>query len=98
VRVLHIIPDVSQPGLTEAERLALTVRNDASVSGACACGARSSPNRATRRALKGELVVFPMVHRPDCPAISPVLEELVDRLGPDLRFRPLVRETPEWAA
>lgn len=35
---LFVIPSLSRPGPTEAERLALTLRGRATLSGRCTCG------------------------------------------------------------
>jgi len=40
LRVLAVVPDASDPRLTRSERMALTVRNAATATGRCACGAR----------------------------------------------------------
>jgi hypothetical protein len=72
-----IVPSPSQPGLSPAERLALTVRRDATMRGACACGARAEPAQVRG----GGVAVMPLLHMDDCPAVSPLLERLAGRLG-----------------
>jgi hypothetical protein len=88
-RALYVVPSPATPGLSAAERLALTLRRDATVSGRCACGATMPPVRVRR----GELVHLAMLHEPDCPAADgPLLDALVDRLGTRLEFESLVVE------
>jgi hypothetical protein len=78
VRALVLVPDPTQPGLTPAERLALTLRAEATATGRCACGATRPPIRARR----GEYVEVAIVHRHDCPAADgPHIDRLVARLG-----------------
>jgi hypothetical protein len=72
MNVLFLLPDPDQPGLTDAERLGLRVRNDASITGQCACGAIMT--------LDG------MEHEHDCPAVSPLIERLARRLGDAGRY------------
>jgi hypothetical protein len=66
-------------------RLALGLRNDATLNGRCpACGARG-PNRAERRRLarkhRGEVVERTIWHAPDCPAGDDRLAELIREAG-----------------
>jgi len=63
-----IVPDLESPRLTIAERMALSVRNAATVSGRCACGAviQGLPDEL----VPGEFTHVRMVHEDDCPAIS----------------------------
>ena len=83
VRTLMVVPSPDSPGLTTAERLALTLRRDATVSGRCACGAtlpriRYRPGRVVHAAIE---------HEPDCPAADgPHLQQMAARLGGRLRY------------
>jgi hypothetical protein len=83
IRALIIVPDPDQPGLTRAERLALTLRRDATASGRCACGATAPRVRAQPGAVNHRT----MRHEHDCPAADgPVLEAMVERLGSRLEY------------
>jgi hypothetical protein len=87
VRALVIVPSPSQAGLSAAERLALTLRRDATVSGSCVCGAVAPRIRARR----GETVHFAFQHEHDCPAADgPHLDALAARLGDELAFEMVV--------
>jgi hypothetical protein len=81
--VLFVLPDPEQPGLTPAERLGLTIRNAATASGRCACGAFA------RVAWAGHVVIE---HERGCPAASPALDQLADRLGSRGRYTFVVGE------
>ena len=89
-RALFILPDPEQPGLREKERLALRVRNSATITGRCACGAEvrfpSSP---------GSTAWVPMRHERDCPATSPIHERIARRLGDNVQWRRYVVELDE---
>lgn len=82
VRAVYVLPSTTQPGLTEAERVALTVRNAATLTGRCACGA-TAPRPS---AVAGQITHQLLVHEDACPAASPVLGRLAERLGPDLVY------------
>jgi hypothetical protein len=87
VRAVYILPDPNQPGLLERDRIALRIRNDATISGTCACGATSGPVRYRA----GETRMLEMEHEPGCPATSNAIEQLVDRIGPTkLLYLPIV--------
>lgn len=89
VRALVIVPSPSQAGLSAAERLALTLRRDASVSGRCICGAVAPRIRARR----GEVTHIPMMHEADCPAADgPHLYALAARLGDAIEYEYIVAE------
>ncbi len=78
VRALYLVPSPDTPGLTAAERLALTLRRDATVAGRCVCGATFPPIRVVR----GEAVDATMEHENDCPAANgPVFDRMLERLG-----------------
>lgn len=59
----------------EAERLALTVRLDATASLVCACGARA---RVIEQELSGVTHAV-MEHENNCPAVSPVANRAMRR-------------------
>lgn len=82
LRALVVIPDPEQPGLTPAEQLALRIRAAATISGRCACGATWTlpPDEQAGMAHVG------MEHEPDCPAASPLLDTLAERMGDRLRL------------
>jgi hypothetical protein len=81
VRAVFVLPDPDQPGLTAAERVALRVRNDATLTGRCVCGA-TAPRPRYRR---GAVGVLPMRHAADCPAADgPVPDAIARRFGADL--------------
>ena len=63
-----IVPRLDHPQLTITETMALSVRNAATVSGRCACGAaiQGLPDEF----VPGEFIDIRMVHEDDCPAIS----------------------------
>jgi hypothetical protein len=89
VRVLFLLPSPTQPGLTDAERVALTLRRDATITRRCVCGATA----ALPRVRPGEVAHYWMAHEPDCPAADgPHLERLVRRLGANLKYEPIVVE------
>jgi hypothetical protein len=78
VRALYLVPSPNMPGLTAAERVALTLRRDATIAGRCACGA-TFPRVVVRR---GRHVDVEMRHEPDCPAADgPHLVRMLERLG-----------------
>jgi hypothetical protein len=88
-RVLYLVPSPATPGLSTSERLALTLRRDATVSGRCACGAV----RPRIRVHRGEVMHFVMEHEADCPAADgPHLEALVRRLGQQLEHEAIIVE------
>ncbi len=68
LRVLAVVPDSSDPRLTRSERMALTVRNAATATGHCACGATAEGVPANP--VPGEVYLAEMHHEPDCPAVS----------------------------
>ncbi len=68
LRVLALVPDSSDPRLTAPERMALTVRNAATATGRCACGATAEGVPA--RLVPGEVHLAEMHHESDCPAVS----------------------------
>lgn len=82
VRALFVVPSPAAPGLTAAERLALTLRRDATIAGRCACGAVAPKARVK----KGSIVVVPIEHAEDCPAASRVVDELARRLGDQVEY------------
>jgi|SRR5579862_5940776 len=89
VRALYLVPSPATPGLTAAERLALTLRRDATVSGRCACGA----TMASARIGAGGVTRATLAHEPDCPAADgPLLEHLAARLGDRLCMEAVVLE------
>ena len=89
VRTLVIVPSPSQAGLSAAERLALTLRRDATVSGRCVCGAVAPRIRARR----GETVHYAFHHERDCPAADgPHFQALASRLGDALQYEYVVVE------
>jgi hypothetical protein len=80
IRALYVCPSPDTPGLTPAERLALTIRRDATVTGRCARGATMRVDG------KGAVVHAVMEHEEDCPAADgPHLRRLAERLGDRLR-------------
>lgn len=89
LRTLFVLPDPDQAGLTPGERLALTLRRDASISGVCVCGATAKPIRYR----KGQIMQLPFEHEHDCPAADgPHLERMVKRLGSALQYRAVIAE------
>lgn len=88
LRALVLLPDPEQAGLTERERIALRLRNDATLSRLCVCGALATRPRYRR----GGVERFSMLHESDCPAASEVCDEIARRLGPELRYRAVVAE------
>jgi hypothetical protein len=87
VRALVLVPSPDQPGLTDAERLALRLRAEATATGRCACGARWTPRQARR----GEVVHVRMLHENDCPAADgPHLQRLAERLGESIVYESIV--------
>ncbi|HEY8645035.1 MAG TPA: hypothetical protein VIL77_04070 [Gaiellaceae bacterium] len=88
VRALFLLPSPDQPGLSAAERLALTLRREATVSGRCVCGAVAPRVRARR----GEVTHVAMVHESDCPAANSCLQALAARLGDALTYEYVVVE------
>ena len=81
---LCVLPDPASVD-DERVRLALLLRNEATLTGVCpACGARG-PNRAERRRLarehRGELVVRAVWHAAECPAGDDRLAELMREAG-----------------
>jgi hypothetical protein len=88
-KTLGIIPDPLQPGLSAAEREAITVRNRATIELTCPrCGARAPKARIRR----GEVKIVPIVHEVGCLAASPLIEEAAERLGSSLRYTTVVYE------
>src|SRR5213079_1834287 len=88
-RALYVVPSPATPGLSAPERLALTLRRDATISGRCACGALLPRIRIRR----GELVHAAMEHEADCPAAGgPRVEALVRRLGAELEHEAIIVE------
>ena len=53
-RGLYLLPDPDQPGLTETERLAIMVRNSATLTGKCARGATIPPPKV--KPVKGAII------------------------------------------
>jgi hypothetical protein len=93
-RALFVVPSPNQPGLTEAERFALRLRRDATVTGRCVCGAVRRPVRANRATLNHAA----MVHENDCPAADGShFQRLVERLGPGIAYE-LITADVEVAA
>jgi hypothetical protein len=89
MRAVVLVPSPTQPGLSEAERLALRLRRDANIAGACACGARFG----SLRVRPGRIAHPVMRHRVDCPAgDGPTLERLAGRLGDALEYEAVVVE------
>jgi hypothetical protein len=89
VRALMLVPSPDQPGLTSAERLALSLRRDATVTGRCICGAVAPRVRARW----GEVTHYSMLHESGCPAADgPHLRALARRLGSDLAYETVVVE------
>ena len=89
VRALILVPDPEQAGLTQAERLALRLRRDASINGSCVCGAIAPPIRYR----SGEVVSVTMLHEHDCPAADgPHLDRLAVRLGSRLVYQTIRAE------
>jgi hypothetical protein len=72
LRTLVLVPEPRE-GATVAERIALTVRNSATLSGWCICGA--TPEDVQELASGVYCVVFH--HEDDCPAISPAAHRAV---------------------
>lgn len=68
LRVLALVPDAADPRLTRSERLALTVRNAATATGRCACGATVQGMPA--HPIPGEVYLAQIHHEPDCPGVS----------------------------
>jgi hypothetical protein len=64
-RTLVLVPEPCE-GATAAERIALTVRNSATLTGRCACGATPDVEELAPGVYRA---VFR--HEDDCPAISP---------------------------
>jgi hypothetical protein len=64
-RMLVLVPELRE-GATAAERIALTVRNSATLTGRCICGA--TPEGVQELAPGVYRAVFR--HEDDCPAIS----------------------------
>jgi hypothetical protein len=71
-RALVLVPEAREDA-TAAERLALTVRNAANLTGRCACGA--TPEDVQELAPGIYRAVFR--HEDDCPAISPAARRAV---------------------
>jgi hypothetical protein len=76
-----VCANASDPRLTVAERMALTVRNAATASGRCACGA--TVRNVRRLDLPGPDRHYraEMQHEPDCPAISKAALRAARKLG-----------------
>lgn len=91
VKALYLVPSPRMPGLTAAERLALTVRRDATLAGRCVCGATFPP---VVRARAGELASLEMEHEADCPAAhGPTLDRMLERIGRRaIEYEPVVVE------
>ncbi len=86
-----LLPSPNQPGLTPAERLALTIRRDATVTGRCLCGAVAPCVRARR----GEVTHYSMFHEADCPAADgPHLQALAARLGAAMEYETIIVDLP----
>jgi hypothetical protein len=84
LRALVLVPSPDQPGLTEAERIALRLRAEATATGRCVCGAHWKPTRKIRR---GAVVHVRMLHESDCPAADgPHLQRLAERLGDSILY------------
>jgi hypothetical protein len=84
LKTLFVVVDPEQPGLLPAERLALRLRRDATVSGVCACGAIRPLLRPGR---VGGVVHAVVLHESDCPAADgPHLRRLAARLGPAIQY------------
>jgi hypothetical protein len=71
---------------TPAVRLGLRLRREASLTGACACGAVATDFEITTDGMKpaatirpGGVYVRAVAHEPDCPAVSPELERAAQR-------------------
>jgi hypothetical protein len=75
-RALGVLPDPDGPGLTTAERVALRVRNAATVTGRCACGATAGP-----APLPGIHHTARMEHEGGCPAHSPAAQSAMRKLA-----------------
>jgi hypothetical protein len=94
VSALVLVADPQQNGLTDRERIALTLRADATATGRCACGAVWPRLRLKR----GKVTHATMLHAADCPAASiDVLSALAARLGPSLKFAALRVELKQAA-
>lgn len=90
-----VVPSPTTPGLTAGERLALTLRRDATVSRRCVCGAAMSRARVRR----GEIVHVAIAHEADCPAADgPHFNRLIRRLGDRLEWESVVVELEVAAA
>jgi hypothetical protein len=79
LRTIAVVPSANNPRLTVAERMALTVRNAATASGKCACGAviQGLPDKLIPR----EFTHIRMVHEDDCPAISKAALRAMRKIG-----------------
>ena len=88
LRALVLLPDPEQPELREEERIALRVRNSATVTGRCACGAELDFSSLQA----GDVSRAAITHESDCPAVSQALERLARRLGKRVRYRSYVLE------
>ena len=78
LRAVAIVSDAGGPGLTSAERVALTIRNDATATGRCACGATWELPVAL---IPGTINRGRMIHEDDCPAISPAAFRAISKSG-----------------
>ena len=79
LRAIVLVPDASDPRLTVAERIALTVRNGATGTGRCACGAVGEVPAG--KIVAGETNYGVMRHEPDCPAVSKAAYRAIRKLG-----------------
>jgi len=79
LRVLAVVPDSSDPRLTRAERMALTVRNAATATGRCACGATVEGMPA--HPSPGTYTETTMRHEDGCPAVSTAALRAARKLG-----------------
>ena len=89
VRVLFLLSDPSDPRLTPEEALRIELRNRATMTGRCVCGARAP--RPVMRA--GEVTAFPIEHKQDCPyADVALLKAIMARIHDLPRMKPIEAE------
>ena len=81
-----LLADPEQPGLTPREREVIRIRNGATTTGRCACGAALN----LAGVVAGEVNVLSIVHEDDCPATSNAVERAERRLGTQLAYRKYV--------